>query len=1059
MTEYIDGFQGREFMDRKARETISDIYNAEGIPLSKFPRLEDETDDTARFARAFAKHSTVILDSDVTVSYINIPDNCKLICNGIYTINTSGTIALGYQSYLLGNNLSIEQIAYAEDLKIVSLSKWCKVVLYQINGYRLQNLKQFKGTSATAIHCQYSDFVQVDILRSIKYCKIAFYIKSGASGSGNTINRSYFNCAWIGDCYKCFVSDESTSIMINTSAYMEQCTIGYELRAGFYGHHEVRFDHVDNWFINLLPEFRTRMGDVYLRNVKMSELLQQISATRVNLDEDYDTADNVGIDENDRFFMYTTFHCSDGIILPNDKDNPFNPQIRSFPTSRLILGSGLSKFRMISAESIQKEGKENDNDTSGGSVLTLGGDYSEFIIERNSDKVSVFNVNKNGLVKTRNGIELGNSTVGNANLDIKKGGVIYGRTPDTNAQNNMIFVNSSNNKLQFKDNSGIIHNILKDINYFSRERDMIVADLKENEICEINDIYRSRYIVTVASTEYSKALDNGLYATLITSSVNPKQFGAVGTGDTDDTEAIKKTIAFAQYLKLNRIDFTEGTYRVSETLVIPNTISIHVSGLCKISSTITNGAIINFTVDKEANIKNVYLVHGEGKLYVHSEAGRNSQYVIGVKISGTNYCNVHIMNTTVNNCYVGMEIEPKNVWNITIENCTFFYNTWGYFYGSDPSHTSGTSNAGERICFKDCVFTQNLIDNTYFGLTWSQTNYHNCSFDMSNCVFFMPRNDTLGWDAGSLKISCSQCHFEGIGINISDIVNYDKEKGIFYMDGTPYATILSITDSTFAISAKYPLFYCKEQMNASNYIILDNVFTLPSTDTLIDYPFLSKNCNIKYSNLTYRGEPSTIDGNTNVLMRTLVPSIDSILNPNPMFENLEVKTYTSEEYKQGSIIGNYEVEESTAVKSIQVVDNTTYSVKGKKIVMNFDTTYSEKWNSTFSLIGKDMIRVNGGETIIAQPLVTALSRGDIATINRQVNVNIIEYDDDKNKITNQYLRMVTKENTEKVQMLLGIPILLNINTRYISYNITITNGLKDNVYPTRDLEGIFIYKL
>lgn len=463
MTEYIDSFQGIGFMDKKGREDLSNIYNAEGVPLSKFPRLDSETDDTARFARAFAKYTTVVLDSDVSVSYINIPDNCKLICNGIYTIRTKGTIALGYQSYLLGNNLSVIQDGYVEDMKIISLSKWSKVVLYYIEGYRLQNLGAFKGTSATAIYCNHSDFVQVDILRSIKYCKIAFYIKSGMSGSGNTINRSYFNCAWIGDCYKCFVSDESTSIMINTSAYMEQCTIGYELRAGFYGHHEVRFDHVDNWFVNLLPEFRTRMGDVYLRNVKMSELLNQIAATKVNVDEEYNTADNLGIEENDRFFMYTTFHCSDGVIMPNDKDNPFNPQIVSFPTSRLILGSGKAKLRLISAESIQKEGKENDNDTSGGMVYTLGGDYSQFIIERNDDnKTKVFSVNKAGLLETRGGIELGNASVGNANLDIKKGGVIYGRTPSNNAQNNMIFVNSSTNKLQFKDNDGKIYNITLD---------------------------------------------------------------------------------------------------------------------------------------------------------------------------------------------------------------------------------------------------------------------------------------------------------------------------------------------------------------------------------------------------------------------------------------------------------------------------------------------------------------------------------------------------------------------------------------------------------------------
>lgn len=597
-------------------------------------------------------------------------------------------------------------------------------------------------------------------------------------------------------------------------------------------------------------------------------------------------------------------------------------------------------------------------------------------------------------------------------------------------------------------------NIPSDIDFNTTNRKLQLTSQNGEKLGEGVILPSSDWSGNVDLSEYAKLTDINNKEDKI--SVNVKIFGAKGDGTTDDINAIKNAITYAKNNNLSRICFTEGVYKVSQSIEIPNNICVYVSGMCRINSSITDGAILNFTVDSEDNIKNVYLVNGEGKLYVHSDAGRNSQYVVGVKISGTNYCNVHLINTTMNNCYIGLQIESRNVWNITVENCIFFYNTWGYFYGQNPSHTSGSVNAGERICFKDCVFTQNLIDNTYFGLTWSQTNYHNCSFDMSNCVFFIPRNSTWGWDAGSLKISCSQCHFEGIGANISDIVNYDKEKGIFYMDGSPYATILSIEDSTFAITAKYPLFYCKEESNVSNVIILRNIFNIPSTDTPIEYPFLSKNCNIVYSDLMYRGEPSTIDDITNVLMRSLVPSIDSILNPNPMFENLEIKEYAN---TATSTIGNFTVEESTAVNKVEVVDNKTYSNNGKKMVITFDTTYSNQWNATFSIIGKDMIRVNGGEIIVAQPLVTALSRGDATTVDRKVNINIIEYDEDKQKITNNYIRMVSKKNSENVQMLLGVPIKLNRQTRFISYNITITNGLKNNIYPTRTLEGIFIYKL
>lgn len=451
--------QGIENLDTQFKEIVNENINVVGTPLSQFPRLINETDDTNRFKRAFEQSNHVVLDSDVIVAGIDIPDNYKLSCNGIYTIKTTGTINVGYQSYLLGNNLTIDATeCTTTDLKIISLSKWSKVVLYQILGYQSQDSVKGSGATAIAVYCEHSDFIQVDILRAIKYCKVAFYTKSGASGTGQTINRSYFHCAWIGSCYKCFVSDQSTSIMLDTSAYMEQCTIAYELRAGFYGTHYARFDHVDNWFVNLLPEFRSRLGDFYARGVTIAELLKHISAKKVNANEDWNTGDNLGIEQNDRYFMYTTWHCSDGIIFPYDKDNPFNPQIMSDPYSRLTISSGKSRIRLLSAECITAQGKENDNDTSGGLVYTLGGDYSKFIIERQNG-TPIVEIDKTGNIINRAGLAVGNATVGNADVDIKKGGVIFGRTPSTNAKNNMIFVDSSTNKLKFKDNNGTIYNI------------------------------------------------------------------------------------------------------------------------------------------------------------------------------------------------------------------------------------------------------------------------------------------------------------------------------------------------------------------------------------------------------------------------------------------------------------------------------------------------------------------------------------------------------------------------------------------------------------------------
>ena len=162
--------------------------------------------------------------------------------------------------------------------------------------------------------------------------------------------------------------------------------------------------------------------------------------------------------------------------------------------------------------------------------------------------------------------------------------------------------------------------------------------------------------------------------------VDIKDFGAKGDGITDDTVSIKKAILYAQNNNINKVYFTNGTYKVSETIDIPNDVSIYVEGLCKIKSSITDGSILNFTVENESDIKNIHLVFGEGKLYINSLSGRNTQYVVGIKINGNGYSNINISNVTVNNCYVGLQIESKNVWNVTINDSIFFYNTYGYFY-------------------------------------------------------------------------------------------------------------------------------------------------------------------------------------------------------------------------------------------------------------------------------------------------------------------------------------------------------------------------------------------
>lgn len=545
--------------------------------------------------------------------------------------------------------------------------------------------------------------------------------------------------------------------------------------------------------------------------------------------------------------------------------------------------------------------------------------------------------------------------------------------------------------------------------------------------------------------------------------VNIEDFGAKGDGITDDTEFIKRTISYAIKNNIHCVVFPKGIFLVSKTIEIPNSISIHIDSLCEIKSSIVDGATLHFMLESEEKIENVELITGSGRLQLTSTTGRNSKYTYAIKISGDGFCNIKLKNIRTNNFYIGVFLEAKNVWNITFENCVFFYCTWGFYYGVNITSTGGVTNAGERLCFKDCTFTQNLIDCVWHGTTWSQTNYHNCSFDMSNCIFYIPRNATIGWDAGSLKISCSQCHFEGIGTNIKDLNAYEEPKGIYYIDEAPYATILSIHNSTFAIDGDYPLFYSKQKMNEGSRIILNDIFILPNSSKLITYPFMSYNCNINYSNIYCRGENATIDKFTNLRMKSKPITPYKMLNKNPFLENLDTSiTYG---ITKDSIIGDWTLKAPVAVNSIVAQDNTKYSTNGKKLIINFNENYSGEWNSTVELSCSEMINVQGGETIIAQVLTNAIKRNpsDITDssidIQRLTTLSIFEYDDSKNEIKKDYVPLVFPVDTKEIGLPLGVPLTLQNNTKYIRYYLTIKNGFKDYVYPIREIHGIFIYKI
>lgn len=428
----MKGYITKEQLSDSLKNELSELEGVE-VNLNKYKYINDIKE---RIEFALSLHSYVKVPSgEYVLDGFSIPDGKILEFIGSTNIEITNSINIGRNSTLIGKQTTIKTNVTDDGFSIINLSKNSKVDLYSILGYRTPSSSKGNGTNAIGINATYSDFVSIYV-DTIRYCKYAFYIKGGVSGSGNTINDSTFKSKWIANCFYCFYQDGDAQTHIYTEAYMEYCNIGYSIIDSFYGRHYMTFDNVDQMFEARNEEWKIRLGQVYIPNISIIDFQEK----------------------NDRHFNYTTFNLKDGVITPKSVSEA---NISSNEDSKLFLKSGNAEFRIVGGGSITYEGRFSPNDSSNGITATIGSNGS-FNIERDT-RDKIMDVSYSGKLSTRGGMVLGDSSVGYANLEISKGCLVFNNTiynSSTNAPTNSIFIDYSDGKLKFKDSTGVIKNIV-----------------------------------------------------------------------------------------------------------------------------------------------------------------------------------------------------------------------------------------------------------------------------------------------------------------------------------------------------------------------------------------------------------------------------------------------------------------------------------------------------------------------------------------------------------------------------------------------------------------------
>ena len=427
--------------------------------------------------------------------------------------------------------------------------------------------------------------------------------------------------------------------------------------------------------------------------------------------------------------------------------------------------------------------------------------------------------------------------------------------------------------------------------------------------------------------------------------VNVKQFGAKGDGETDDTQAIQKTLD-----KFKSVFIPKGIYNITNTIdIIDNIIDGENSTIKTISQTANREHQIH--VEGSSTISNI--------IFLQSNQNTSLCGLFNNNTTTFNECQFIVDNVKTNG-YVDLYHNNKNV---HFNNCLFeidSYNSSGNLdIGGVWIRESTENYTTSNIYMNNCIINHNSIDESIAAWDWNGkvknifiecctfnakdtcTSPHFISFDcdnciMDNCIINGPTLNSNSIFKGNFFNKVNNCKIfshtdENNGISSGNIIfmncyiSNDSNKCYLSTNSLNKYVNCDISVKGIIDTRKIEMYNCKIDINGEN---TGRAFNLDAK--IIDCEFNVKKCLALFSpysknslNIILKGNIFNISSGYFLFFNDFFDVANSIIIINNYITKCDIYIPDSGTNVKGCIASNIVNKDITTIENVIIENNVT----------------------------------------------------------------------------------------------------------------------------------------